>query len=63
MPHEQARRLLFLLFPSHLAESIYREFGDVVAAARAKLSPDLVDRQAGRWTHRTAMALATDSAS
>jgi pimeloyl-ACP methyl ester carboxylesterase len=45
-PHEQARRLLFLLFPSDLAESIYREFGDVVAGARAKLSPELVDRQA-----------------
>jgi pimeloyl-ACP methyl ester carboxylesterase len=45
-PREQARRLLFLLFPSDLAESIYREFGDVVAGARAKLSPDLVDRQA-----------------
>ena len=36
-PHEQARRLLFVLFPSDLAESIYREFGDMVAAARAKL--------------------------
>jgi pimeloyl-ACP methyl ester carboxylesterase len=45
-PHEQARRLLSLLFPSDLAESIYREFGDMVAAARARLSPDLVNRQA-----------------
>ena len=45
-PHEQARRLLSLLFPSDLAESIYREFGDIVAAARARLSPDLVNRQA-----------------
>jgi len=45
-PHEQARRLLFVLFPSDLAESIYREFGDVVAAARAKLARNLVDRQA-----------------
>jgi pimeloyl-ACP methyl ester carboxylesterase len=58
-PHEQARRLLFLLFPSDLAESIYREFGDVVAAARAKLSPDLVGstgrgdgRMAPRWRWR-----------
>ena len=53
-PHQQARRLLSLLFPSDLAESIYREFGDVVAAARAKLSPNLVDRQTaamGAW-HR-----------
>ena len=33
-------------FLAIFAESIYREFGDVVAGARAKLSPDLVDRQA-----------------
>jgi pimeloyl-ACP methyl ester carboxylesterase len=54
-PHEQARRLLSLLFPSAVAESIYREFGDIVAAARAQLSPGLVNRQAGAmdaW-HRT----------
>jgi pimeloyl-ACP methyl ester carboxylesterase len=54
-PHEQARRLLSLLFPSDIAESVYREFGDVVAAARAQLSPDLINRQAAAieaW-HRT----------
>jgi pimeloyl-ACP methyl ester carboxylesterase len=45
-PHEQARRLFALLFPNDVAETIYREFGDVVAAARAQLSPSLVDRQA-----------------
>jgi pimeloyl-ACP methyl ester carboxylesterase len=45
-PHKQARRLLSLLFPSDVAESIYREFGDIVAAARAQLSHDLVNRQA-----------------
>jgi pimeloyl-ACP methyl ester carboxylesterase len=53
--HEQARRLLSLLFPSDVAESFYRDFGDVVAAARARLSPDLVNRQAAAmdaW-HRT----------
>jgi pimeloyl-ACP methyl ester carboxylesterase len=44
-PHEQARRLLSLLFPSDVAESIYHEFGDIVAAARARLSPELVKRQ------------------
>jgi pimeloyl-ACP methyl ester carboxylesterase len=44
--HEQARRLLSLLFPSDVAESFYRQFGDMVAAARARLSPDLVNRQA-----------------
>jgi pimeloyl-ACP methyl ester carboxylesterase len=44
-PHEQARRLLSLLFPADVAESIYREFGDIVAAARAQLAPELVHRQ------------------
>lgn len=45
-PHEQARRLLSLLFPVDVAESTYREFGDIVAAARAQLAPQLVHRQA-----------------
>lgn len=45
-PREQARRLLFLLFPSDVAELFYRQFGNIVAAARARLSPDLVNRQA-----------------
>lgn len=45
-PDEQARRLLSLLFPSDVAESFYGEYGDVVAAARARLSTDLVNRQA-----------------
>jgi pimeloyl-ACP methyl ester carboxylesterase len=45
-PHEQARRLLSLLFPSDVADSFYREFGDIVAAARERLSPDLLNRQA-----------------
>lgn len=45
-PHEQARRLLSLLFPSDVAESFYREYGDIVAAARARLSPELNKRQA-----------------
>ena len=44
-PHEQARRLLAVLFPGDLAESVYRDFGDVVAQARAELSPELVERQ------------------
>src|SRR5947208_8339091 len=53
-PHEQARRLLFLLFPKNVAESIYREFGDIVAAARAQLAPGLVHRQSvamDAWHH------------
>jgi pimeloyl-ACP methyl ester carboxylesterase len=45
-PHEQARRLLSLLFPGDVAESIYRDFGDIVAVARAQLCHDLVNRQA-----------------
>jgi len=45
-PNEQARRLLFLLFPNDVAESFYREFGDSVAAARAQLSVELLNRQA-----------------
>ena len=54
-PHEQARRLLSLIFPSDVAESVYRQFGDIVAAARAQLSPGLIKRQAAAmdgW-HRT----------
>src|SRR6266700_3349283 len=56
-PHEQARRLIVVLFPGDLAASIYREFGDVVAAARAKLARNLVDRQAAAmdaWHHNGA---------
>jgi pimeloyl-ACP methyl ester carboxylesterase len=45
-PHEQAYRLLSLLFPSEVAESMYRDFGDLVAAARARLSAEFVTRQA-----------------
>lgn len=45
-PNEQARRLLFLVFPKDVAESFYRQFGDVVAAARAKVSVELLNRQA-----------------
>ena len=54
-PHEQTRRLLSLVFPRAIAESVYGEFGDIVAAARAQLSPDLVNRQVAAmdaW-HRT----------
>ena len=45
-PNEQARRLLSLLFPKDVAESFYRRFGDIVAAARAQLSVELLNRQA-----------------
>jgi pimeloyl-ACP methyl ester carboxylesterase len=45
-PHDQAKRLLSLLFPDDVAESFYRKSGEIVAAARARLSPDLINRQA-----------------
>ena len=54
-PHEQARRLVSLVFPRDVAESLYQQYGDVIAAARARLHPDLVNRQAAAmdaW-HRT----------
>lgn len=38
-PREQASRLISLLFPPPQAEEIDRQFGEVVAAARAELSP------------------------
>lgn len=53
-PNEQARRLIFLLFPADAAEFFYREFGDIVAAARAQLSVELLNRQAAAmdaWHH------------
>jgi len=57
-PHEQAHRLLSLLFPSGSAEFLYRAFGDIIAAARAQLSPELLRRQAAAmdaW-HRNGVA-------
>ena len=56
-PNEQARRMLFLLFPADVAESFYRQFGDIVAAARARLSVEILNRQAvamDAW-HRNGM--------
>ena len=57
-PNEQARRMLFLLFPSDVAESFYRQFGDIVAEAHAQLSVELLKRQAAAmdaW-HRNGVA-------
>jgi pimeloyl-ACP methyl ester carboxylesterase len=57
-PNEQARRLLFLLFPNDVAVSFYRQFGDIVAAARAQLSVELLNRQSAAmdaW-HRNGVA-------
>ena len=56
-PNEQSRRLLFLLFPNGVAESFYHRFGDIVAAARAQLSVEILKRQAAAmdaW-HRSGM--------
>lgn len=46
-PREQASRLIALLFPPSTAEEIDREFGEVVAAARAGLSPAVLSAQEG----------------
>ena len=57
-PNEQARRLFLLLFPNQVAESFYRRFGDIVAAARAQLPAELLNRQAAAmdaW-HRNGVA-------
>ena len=57
-PDEQARRLLSLVFPNDVADSFYREFGDIVAAARAQLSVEFLKRQAAAmdaW-HRNGVA-------
>ncbi|MFN8112702.1 MAG: alpha/beta hydrolase [Solirubrobacterales bacterium] len=44
-PGEQARRLLDLLFPAAVAERVYADFGDIVAAARAALDPKALSAQ------------------
>ncbi|HEU4739586.1 MAG TPA: alpha/beta hydrolase [Solirubrobacterales bacterium] len=44
-PREQASRLISLLFPPPQAEVIDRQFGEVVAAARADLSPAVLAAQ------------------
>jgi pimeloyl-ACP methyl ester carboxylesterase len=44
-PREQATRMLSLLFPAELAVAIDAEFGELVAQARAALSPTALDAQ------------------
>lgn len=44
-PREQASRLLSLIFPPEQARVIDRMFGDVVASARAALSPEALSAQ------------------
>ena len=44
-PHDQAKRLLELLFPPAMAAGVYEEFGDLVAAAQEKLDPEVISAQ------------------
>lgn len=44
-PRQQASRMLSLLFPAEVAAEIDRQFGDVVAGARAALSTDTLMAQ------------------
>lgn len=44
-PEEQAHRLISLLFPAPVAEQVERDFGDVVAAARAALDHETLAAQ------------------
>jgi pimeloyl-ACP methyl ester carboxylesterase len=46
-PRQQASRLLHLLFPMPLADSVEAEVGDLVAKARAALDPGVLRRQEG----------------
>lgn len=51
-PRQQASRLISLLFPPSLAPEIDRQFGDLVAGARAGLDPAALDAQEaamGAW--------------
>lgn len=55
-PRQRATRLISLLFPPDLATEIDRQFGEVVAAAQAQLSPHTLRAQKAAmesW-HRTA---------
>jgi pimeloyl-ACP methyl ester carboxylesterase len=44
-PREQATRLIGLLFPPRVAKMIDQSFGEVVAEARARLTPEWLDAQ------------------
>jgi pimeloyl-ACP methyl ester carboxylesterase len=60
-PREQATRLLSVLFPPAQAAAIDAELGELVAAARAKLSHEALDAQEAAltaWRHREPPALA-----
>ena len=44
-PREQATRLIELMFPPGVAEAIDRDYGELVADARRRLSPEALDAQ------------------
>lgn len=63
-PREQASRLIALLFPPQLAGEVDRQFGELVAAARAELSPASLTAQEAAmeaW-HRDEQAAPGDGA-
>jgi pimeloyl-ACP methyl ester carboxylesterase len=63
-PREQAARLIALLFPPAVAAEMERQVGDVVAAARAELSPATLHAQQeaiGSWTGASPLDPKTDS--
>ena len=58
-PRQQATRMLSLLFPAEVAGAIDAEFGELVAQARAALSPTALDAQEraiDRWHDEPAEA-------
>ena len=56
---EQATRLISLLFPEPLANQIDTEFGDLVAEARAALTPRLLRAQEAAMEAWTATPAST----
>jgi pimeloyl-ACP methyl ester carboxylesterase len=63
-PREQATRLIALLFPPEVAPEIDRQFGEVVAAARAQLAPTALqaqERALGAWHAEPQPAPGADS--
>ncbi len=63
-PREQASRLISLLFPPDVAPAIDRELGELVAAARAELSPRTLaaqERVLGEWASRARPAPGEDA--